>query len=294
MGKVDDVFISKKLRKHTTDYFAFVRFRKAAEAMEAIKILNGYSILDKKLKISLAKYNKGGSPINKTSPTASNQGYRRISRPALRDDRSYYSALMGEKPRYSSDIQKLNSIPVEFTLSVEENEDAVKMLKFAVVAENTEVFNYSRKKSEVLNAYAPVKGIFLLSPTKFLLSFDCEMDAETAVSKDCVLWSLFDDIRRWSEGELYDDRLVWLECFGINLKCCSMKNLRTIGEKWGLVIRIVNSVDDLPSLTSARILVRTKAQNKIEARIRFLFEHGSCDVWVKESAAPGYNSDKTL
>ena len=33
----------------------------------------------------------------------------------------------------------------------------------------------------------------------------------------------------------------------------------------------------------SRLLVRIKAQNKIDARIRFLFEHGSCDVWVKES-----------
>ena len=31
------------------------------------------------------------------------------------------------------------------------------------------------------------------------------------------------------------------------------------------------------------MLVRTKAQNKIDVRIRLLFEHGSCDVWVKES-----------
>ena len=36
-------------------------------------------------------------------------------------------------------------------------------------------------------------------------------------------------------------------------------------------------------LTFARLLVRTKAQNKIDARIKLLFEHGSCDVWVKES-----------
>ena len=28
--------------------------------------------------------------------------------------------------------------------------------------------------------------------------------------------------------------------------------------------------------------MRTKAQNKIDARVRLLFEHGSCDVWVKE------------
>ena len=56
--------------------------------------------------------------------------------------------------------------------------------------------------------------------------------------------------------------------------------MRRIGEKWGPVLSIDNSVDGLCSLTHARILVRTKAQNKIDARIRLIFEHESCDVWV--------------
>ena len=29
--------------------------------------------------------------------------------------------------------------------------------------------------------------------------------------------------------------------------------------------------------------IRTKAQNKIDNRIKLFFDHGSCDVWVKES-----------
>ncbi|CAO2834541.1 unnamed protein product [Amaranthus hypochondriacus] len=36
------------------------------------------------------------------------------------------------------------------------------------------------------------------------------------------------------------------------------------------------------SLTHARLLVWTKAQNKIDSRIRILSDHGGFDVWVKE------------
>ena len=60
-----------------------------------------------------------------------------------------------------------------------------------------------------------------------------------------------------------------------------MENVRKIGEKWGLVLSIDYRVENLCSLTYSHMLVRTKAQNKIDARIRLLFEHGSCDVWVK-------------
>ena len=95
---------------------------------------------------------------------------------------------------------------------------------------------------------------------------------------------MFDDIRLWSEGDRFDDRIVWIECYGIHPICWSEENVRRIGEKWGLVLSIDNRVDGLCSLTYARMLVRTKVQNKIDTRIRILFDHGSCDVWVKESS----------
>ena len=169
--------------------------------------------------MSLAKYNKGGSPIDNSRPIVSTLVNRRIHRPAFKDERTYYNALMYEKISTLADKQNPKSIPIAFTLSVEENEENVKLLKFAVIAESTEVFDIAHKKSEVSAAYAPVKGMFLLSPTKILLYFDCDLGVDAAVSEDCVLWSMFDDIRKWSEGEIYDDRLVWLECFWIHPKC---------------------------------------------------------------------------
>ena len=86
----------------------------------------------------------------------------------------------------------------------------------------------------------------------------------------------------WSEGDVFDDRLAWIECYGIHPKCWSTDNVRKIGEKWGPVLCIENRVHNLHNLTFARMLIRTKAQNKLYARIRILFENKSCDVWVKE------------
>lgn len=58
-----------------------------------------------------------------------------------------------------------------------------------------------------------------------------------------------------------------------------------IGEKWGPVVHIEQPSNNFHSLTHARLLVHTKAQNKIDARIRLLSDHVSCDVWVKEVVA---------
>ena len=166
------------------------------------------------------------------------------------------------------------------------------MLQNAVIAENTNIINLEHTTAALADASVSVQGTFSLSPTKILLVFDCANEVEYAMREESDQWNIFDDIRIWSEGEMFDDRLVWLECYGIHPKCWSKKNIMCIGEKWGPVLHIDNSVENICSLTYARILVRTKAQYKIEARIRMIFEQGSCDVWTKESSTQGGKRDK--
>ncbi|CAO2830830.1 unnamed protein product [Amaranthus hypochondriacus] len=115
-----------------------------------------------------------------------------------------------------------------------------------------------------------------------ILFFAGEPEVEKALSDSSPLWTLFDDVRRWSEGEIYNDRVVWLECFGVHPQCGSDNTLRLIGEKWGPVLRIDREFKGVPSISYARLLVHTRAQNKVDARIRLNWDGGACDVWVKE------------
>ncbi|CAO2837851.1 unnamed protein product [Amaranthus hypochondriacus] len=55
-----------------------------------------------------------------------------------------------------------------------------------------------------------------------------------------------------------------------------------IGEKWGPVLSVNQHIDDVSCLTYAKMLVRTKAQIKVDPRVRLIFKNESCDVWVKE------------
>ena len=52
---------------------------------------------------------------------------------------------------------------------------------------------------------------------------------------------------------------------------------------------IDNKIDNVVSLTYAKMLIRTKAQNKIDARIRVQYENGSCEAWIKECMGPMKN-----
>ena len=127
--------------------------------------------------------------------------------------------------------------------------------------------NLSCIQSEVPAMVDSVQGMYSLSPTKILIVFLCKENVNSAMSTNSPLWKLFDDVRPWSEGEQFDDRLVWIDCFGIHPVCWSLDNIRRIGEVWGPVLHIVNRVGCLDSLTFARMLVRTKAQNRIDNRI---------------------------
>ena len=76
--------------------------------------------------------------------------------------------------------------------------------------------------------------------------------------------------------------LVWINCVGIHPLGWSKENLKSIGELWGPIIHVDTFVQGIENITGARILIRMKAQNKIDHRIKLFYDNGSCDVWVKE------------
>ena len=92
------------------------------------------------------------------------------------------------------------------------------MLKKAVIAENTEAIPIQQFRSK-LSTCKGIHGILSLSPTKMLIVFDSTNESIAAVNEDSPLWNVFDDVRMWSEGESFDDRLVWVECVGIHPLC---------------------------------------------------------------------------
>lgn len=221
----------KRREKNKKQRFGFVRFQNVSDAERALKKFNGRDFFGLRLLVSKAKYRKGGLPFasKPLEPCANNKS---ICYPSYRDTRKYSEVFLGRRRKTSEEEHVDNVIPVLFTIHVSENLEMVKNLANAVIVENTEVLNTKHFASLIKASDVPVKCIFSLSTTKMLLLFDSDLDVNKALNEECVLWNLFDDVRRWSEGEFFSNRIVWNECFGLHPKCWSLENIRKIGEKW--------------------------------------------------------------
>lgn len=265
-----------------------MRFRFEQEAVRSVRKLNGLVISGSKLAISMAKYQKGGVPVA-VKPTVNRAGgYRRTgfklpNQPSLRDTRTYSEVLLGKKPLHETTVRDDNVPPVQLSIIVSENVLITEKQERAVIVEYAEDLDPKQAASLVVSTIVPVACMSSLSHSILILFFDTELDMRNAMDKESPLLKIFADVRRWSEGECYKDRLVWIECFGLHPKCWCFENFKTIGEKWGRVLQVDHDYNGVNSLTFARILTRTKVQNKIEACIRIEWDSGCCDVWVKEA-----------
>ncbi|CAO2816026.1 unnamed protein product [Amaranthus hypochondriacus] len=156
-------------------------------------------------------------------------------------------------------------------------------LAHAVVVEYEKVIDPKHAVSLVNGTNVPYVCMSSISPTKLILFFESELEVLNVIEEGSPLWKIFENVRRWSEDECYNDRLVWLECSGLHPKCWSFENIKMIGEKWGSVLHVDHEDNGVNNLTFARLLVRTKTQSRIDTNIRIEWESGACEVWVKET-----------
>ncbi|CAO2827612.1 unnamed protein product [Amaranthus hypochondriacus] len=218
------------------------------------------------MSVAFAKYDRSGAPMKRQyQQTRHPQECRKIFRPVFRDFRKY-SDVVSRKKKLEEEKTGERVIPSFRTLNVEENMEGYAKIQHAIIAETAAPLNIPTIKGDIASMPFPVDGTFYLSPTRLLISFKTESECARAVEESSPLWRIFDDVRVWSEGEYFTVRLVWVECFGIHPKCWSIENIQKIGAIWGPVIQVDGNVGTLPSLTSGIILLRTKAQNRIDAR----------------------------
>lgn len=109
-----------------------------------------------------------------------------------------------------------DTILVLFTLNVKDNIDIVQKLKNGVIAESAEPLNLLKIVASISTLNLPILGMNSLSPCNMVIFFGGADDVHKALEDGSVLWNFFDDIREWTEGDFFADRLVCIECFGIH------------------------------------------------------------------------------
>lgn len=296
IGTVADVYLSGKHKKNMKVGFGFVRFFNGEEAAKAIKVLDGRVLHGHKLRVSLAKYQKNVQ--NNDSRSAKEQmGKRnndlRVERlisnrnNALRDHRSYSDALLGspngQQPEENGDAvssnEQMNGLEC---IKLIESQKMKERLNLAVVLECENFDSIQQAGLAVEKTDVPYECMSSLSPSKLIVFFDNEMNLYSALEDASPLRAMFTVVRKWSEDECYLERIVWLECVGLNPLCYSHENLMSIGDKWGKTLKVDNVFNGVDSLTSAKLMVRTTIQQKIEEEVKVVWHNGSCVVWIRE------------
>lgn len=317
-GKVEDIYISKKIRETKRDAFGFVRYRRKLEALEAIKNLNGREVKGKSMVVSMAKYYKGGALIKRPIPM---EHEKRIKYPAFRDGRRYAEVVQGKQGEQGNMLRvqhrdsqqaavtrrkwtgskdmgraplsatggcpnnqhvEAHNIGHTITLNVTENATVKDKLKTAIVVGVDEMITPTQAADLVVEANINCAYFSSLTSFSFVLFFESIVEMNKALDKSSPLWKHFKFVRRWSDEMEYMDRVACLECYGIHPTCWEIENIKKIGELWGMVLHVDNDINGVNNLTYARLLVRTEAQFRIDTRIKLAWEHGKSEIWVKE------------
>ncbi|CAO2840933.1 unnamed protein product [Amaranthus hypochondriacus] len=278
VGVVADTYISGKKRRNTRDSFGFVRFYREDEANMAVKQFDGAGFHGSMLKVSMAKYYKGGQPICNPKKFANPLAQY----PVLRDHRRSSVGLVGKSKVPTSSRHQQNSAPSQVSLKIYKNHVIAKNLKYAIVIEDEKFLDGLNVIELISMSNIPVKCVSSLSPVKILLFLEDEVNVKVALDKNSPLRQLFQSVRIWTDDECFIERTVWLECHGIHPKCWSHGNLKVIGSIWGKTLKIEHVRYGSKSITSARILVRTSSHKRIDECVKIQWESGSCELWVKE------------
>ncbi|CAO2837916.1 unnamed protein product [Amaranthus hypochondriacus] len=310
-GRVKDAFISAKKRKFSKDGFGFVRFGRKVEALAAIEKFDGMIVKGKTMRVSMAKFNKMGQKFREKENGVTKKPIdrtRNIKNPAFRDGRSYKQVVTekqsknqeegrrnfekeGNQQHHQKKNTEAGSIPagtrysntLRFALRLDVSETmATKLAKAVVVKLDDDV--KPKDAAFLVEKYGiKVEYMASLSHDTMVLFFEDDEEKDKALSNSSVLRSLFTDVRKWSERQVYDERIAsCIECHGLNPICWSPENYLAIGEKWGKVIHVEHERDGVTCLTYARLFVITRNQQRIEACINMEWASGSCHVWVRE------------
>ncbi|CAO2821105.1 unnamed protein product [Amaranthus hypochondriacus] len=311
-GRVMDVYISSKLRKYSKDAFGFVRYAKKEEAFLAINKLDGVEIKRKRIKVTLAKYNKYGKnyPVvrleNRTQPPKQ----KPIKFPSFRDERRYSDVVNGkQRIRESvSDVRnkdpngeqgrrsvgngvntpavtetRVSSWPLlRFSLKVAQNDTLASRMRLAIMGELKQGESLKKAALLIVESNLNVEWVSSIAHNTLLVFFRREEDRCSALDSSSIIWTVLSKVRNWDDTQCPTDRMVWIECNGLHPKCWSPENYKSIGEKWGEVLRIDHDRYGVNCLSYARMLIKTQQHQRIEARINVEWDLGHCEVWVKE------------
>ncbi|KAK7256876.1 hypothetical protein RIF29_30425 [Crotalaria pallida] len=101
----------------------------------------------------------------------------------------------------------------------------------------------------------------------------------------------FDDVEPWSRNVRINERLCWVQCFGIPVLVWSQKLFREIAAKVGTVMLIDEDTKNFSRLDKGRVLISTSSMTHIDSVMNIIVEGELFEVRIIEEV-PGYCTNK--
>ena len=150
------MFMYRKRRRKKDCHFGFVRFKSLEEASNVVRNPNGAMIRGKSLKVSFAKYDKNGTPLNVSASMAAKQvskvaGIEGNDRKVTNRGRSFKEVVKGLTHLLEADDRtRRNSRYVDKSgvdmFRMELDEMILKKMVWRVVDENFKTINLEQLK----------------------------------------------------------------------------------------------------------------------------------------------------
>lgn len=118
--------------------------------------------------------------------------------------------------------------------------------------------------THMVQEWFSMQGFFSVKVTpmgaNLVLLEEMEEGIIPALIEDASDWihEKFDDIRKWSQSEVDNERLVWVRCHGIPVHAWNNEFFSAIARKFGTFLGVDENTRKNESLDLARILIRTK------------------------------------
>ncbi|MED6200565.1 hypothetical protein PIB30_086431 [Stylosanthes scabra] len=202
IGRVEDIFIPKKVRHNNPLKFAFIRYRTREEARRTIEHLDGWIVWGCRIRLTEARFRRSetkekvkGSTHEEDRNKAEmcNQGEKMVR------GKTYSEILMnGSKETRGRNIDEGSRI--ESKIYLEEYKEARERLNRCLVGETLNPFKFEELKNALLEVGRSLVDIKMIGPTKVLLAFPSTEEAEVALDSE-VLKNHFLELRKWSIGD---------------------------------------------------------------------------------------------
>jgi hypothetical protein len=274
-GRVGEVYIPDRLDKQGRR-FGFVKYRDVRDPKEQLGLLADIWVGSFKLRVNLARFAKGTPPnqINKEEKKSVKEGPTSGvgGKAVVVEGKSYREALKvvplgrrsGKEPVVIPD-EDGGSDPVTWEVEVEA--DAVNKLKGSFVGVLSEHKNHQAlQRNFIMGGYHKIK-VKPLGHLKVLISSEVEGEVKEIVNSVGWWCTCFERFEEWSPKWVSNQRIVWLNCYGVPLHAWGEAIFKTLGFKFGSFIEIDNPTKNMTRVDVARIKVVTEALKLIDSYI---------------------------